>query len=218
MALSPAAPKVPVIGRHDVTLMVSDGKGGTATQSYTILVQPEPGNHPPVIISQPVTTAVAGQTYTYPVKAIDPDNDPLTYSLTTKPDGMSIDPSTGVVSWPSPDPAPQLGFAIRAGSTGADQGWDVATDTAGNVYTTGEFSGTVNFDPGQGTDNLTTAGSSGIFVAKYTSSGGSCGQGRWGATALTSARPSPLTVQETSTWQAGSAAQRTSTPAPAPTT
>jgi hypothetical protein len=82
-----------------VTLVVSDGRGGTATQSFTIVVRPEPGNHPPVIISQPVATAAAGQTYTYPVKAIDPDGDPLTYSLSTKPDGMTIDPTSGHISW-----------------------------------------------------------------------------------------------------------------------
>ena len=90
------------LGPQNVSLTVADGHGGTATQSFAILVQQEPGNHPPVIISQPVTTAVAGQTYTYPVKAIDPDNDPLTYSLTTAPTGMTIDPQSGVVDWSPP--------------------------------------------------------------------------------------------------------------------
>ena len=54
-----------------------------------------------MIVSDPVTTAVAGQPYTYPVKAIDPDNDPLTYSLTTAPAGMTIDPATGLITWPA---------------------------------------------------------------------------------------------------------------------
>src|SRR5208337_4929048 len=92
-------PTSPQLGPQNVSLTVADGQGGTATQSYTILVQPEPGDHPPVIISHPVTTALAGQTYTYPVKAIDPDGDPLTYSLTTAPQGMTIDPAAGLVSW-----------------------------------------------------------------------------------------------------------------------
>ena len=88
------------LGPQNVSLTVADGQGGTATQSFTILVQQEPGNHPPVIISQPVTTAVAGQTYTYPVKAVDPDDDPLTYVLDAAPAGMTIDPATGLISWP----------------------------------------------------------------------------------------------------------------------
>ena len=90
------------LGPQNVSLTVADGQGGTATQSYTILVQQQPGNHPPVIISPPVTTAVAGQAYTYPVKAVDPDDDPLTYSLTTAPQGMSIDSNTGLINWNVP--------------------------------------------------------------------------------------------------------------------
>jgi hypothetical protein len=38
-------------------------------------------------------------TYTYNAKAIDPDGDKLTYSLKQGPQGMSIDPNSGVVQW-----------------------------------------------------------------------------------------------------------------------
>lgn len=48
----------------------------------------------------------------------------------------------------------------------------ISTDGVGNVYTTGSFSGTVDFDPGAGTYNLTaTAGTSSIFISKLNSSG-----------------------------------------------
>ncbi|MBU4047306.1 putative Ig domain-containing protein, partial [bacterium] len=53
----------------------------------------------PVIESTPITTAKEGVAYTYAVEATDPNGDTLTYSLTTGPDGMTINSTTGVISW-----------------------------------------------------------------------------------------------------------------------
>jgi hypothetical protein len=57
------------------------------------------------------------------------------------------------------------------GGTGNDEGLGISVDSSGNVYTTGYFRNTVDFDPGAGVDNRTSAGSSDIFVTKYDSSG-----------------------------------------------
>jgi sugar lactone lactonase YvrE len=58
--------------------------------------------------------AAGGQPYTYPVKAVDPDSDPLTYSLGTKPTGMSIDAATGLISWaPSSSDGGQHDVTVR---------------------------------------------------------------------------------------------------------
>src|SRR6185436_12296776 len=52
-----------------------------------------------------------------------------------------------------------------------DEGKSVTTDAAGNIYVTGTFRGTSDFDPGAGTFNLTAAGSSDIFICKLDPSG-----------------------------------------------
>lgn len=56
-------------------------------------------NSSPVIESDPVTTAKEGAVYTYDVEATDPNGDTLTYSLTVSPTGMTINSTTGVISW-----------------------------------------------------------------------------------------------------------------------
>jgi hypothetical protein len=62
-------------------------------------------------------------------------------------------------------------WANRIGSTANDQAYALAIDASGNSYITGYFNGTVDFDPGAGTQNLSSAGSSDIFLAKYDASG-----------------------------------------------
>ena len=56
-------------------------------------------NQVPTITSTPITTATVAVAYAYNVNATDPDEDTLTYSLTVNPTGMTIDPTTGVISW-----------------------------------------------------------------------------------------------------------------------
>lgn len=62
-------------------------------------------------------------------------------------------------------------WAKRIGGAGDDGGTDLAIDGSGNVHITGFFNNTVDFDPGAGTANLTSAGISDIFLAKYNASG-----------------------------------------------
>jgi hypothetical protein len=60
----------------------------------------------------------------------------------------------------------------RIGGISFDIGQSIKSDAAGNVYTTGQFKGTVDFDPGTGNFNLTSAGgNSDVFILKLDSSG-----------------------------------------------
>jgi len=56
-------------------------------------------NSTPIIESNPITTAKVGAVYTYDVEATNPNGDILTYSLTTGPNGITINSATGVISW-----------------------------------------------------------------------------------------------------------------------
>ncbi len=57
-------------------------------------------NRPPTILSLPPGSLIAPGKYLYRVKAVDPDGDPLIFRLEGDvPEGMTIDPSTGVIRW-----------------------------------------------------------------------------------------------------------------------
>ncbi len=56
-------------------------------------------NQAPKIISEPVTNAELGKNYFYDVEAVDPNGDFLSYSLLFGPQGMNIDPITGLITW-----------------------------------------------------------------------------------------------------------------------
>jgi hypothetical protein len=62
-------------------------------------------------------------------------------------------------------------WAVNMGGTGSDQGNGLAVDAAGNVYTVGVFTGTADFNPGAGVENLVSAGGSDMFISKLNTSG-----------------------------------------------
>ena len=76
--------------------------------------------------------------------------------------------------------SPGLGWARVWGDNDEDEGEAVALDKSGNVYVTGEFEDTVDFDPGPGTDFQTSSGKEDIFLAKYNSKGDFLWARTWG--------------------------------------
>lgn len=57
----------------------------------------------------------------------------------------------------------------KAGSNGQDEGYDISIDASGNTYTTGYFTGTVQF--GSQSISLTSSGTTDIFLCKINSQG-----------------------------------------------
>jgi len=62
-------------------------------------------------------------------------------------------------------------WARTWGGSFNDLGWGVAIDGSGNAYITGDFMGTVDFDPGPGADEHSYNGVYDIFLSKFDSNG-----------------------------------------------
>jgi hypothetical protein len=68
------------------------------------------------------------------------------------------------------------------GATGYDYGIAVAVHDSGAVYISGDFGGTINFDPGTGEEFHTSNGYNDCFVSKFNTSGDFFWARTWGGT------------------------------------
>ncbi|MBB5332801.1 SBBP repeat-containing protein [Chryseobacterium koreense] len=111
-----------------------------------------------------VATDASGNVYTggYFGGTVDFDPGSGTYSLTADVYDVFIQKmdSQGNFLW-----------AKSFGGPNDDEGNSIALDTSGNVYTTGFYRGTVDFDPGAGIYSLTSSGNSDVFIQKLDSGG-----------------------------------------------
>ena len=103
----------------------ADTGADTATISVTLAGEPvrtvavtaaDNDNAAPVFTSAPILTAILGATYRYDA---DATGNPLpTYSLTTTPSGMSINSTTGLITW-IPSATGTFPVAVRANGFGS---------------------------------------------------------------------------------------------------
>ena len=91
---------------------------------------------------------------------------------------IDFDPGAGIVNLTGGgifisklDASGNFVWAKNIGGTGSTNGYSIAVDATDNVYTTGYFDGTIDFDPGVGTFNLISSGVSNTFISKLDSSG-----------------------------------------------
>lgn len=149
-------PSAAQVGSHSVQLDVSDGQV-SVPQNWTITVSAAGGgNLPPVITSSAPTTATEGQLYSYQAAGSDPNSDPLTWSLTTKPTGMTVNSSSGLVQWTP---------------TGAQVGNNSVTLQVSDGQASASQSWTINVSPaatsGSGTPTNGSGGSTGTVDGSY---------------------------------------------------
>ncbi|MGB2929584.1 MAG: hypothetical protein WBB70_11795, partial [Desulfobacterales bacterium] len=71
------------------------------------------------------------------------------------------------------------------GGTEADNGEAIAVDYNGDVYATGDFKGTVDFDPGEGVDEHIANNNGNVFLTSIDSDGGFLWARTWGGEGVT---------------------------------
>ena len=109
-------------GTDTITYQISDGNGGTSTAIVTVTVNP--------VNDAPVATPIAAQNnvdsavVSIPVAAnfADTDANPLTFSASGLPAGLTIDPATGVISGTIDRAASQVNGGVYTVTVTADDG------------------------------------------------------------------------------------------------
>jgi hypothetical protein len=128
------AVNVPAGTRVTVEAHVCDPNYACDAQAWSIDVVAPGTTWPPTIDTVPSSAGVVGQPYLYALDGTDPDGGPITYVLSSGPEGMVINPSTNVLSW-TPT-ATNVGdniirvVAIDAQNESSEQQWIIAVEPA----------------------------------------------------------------------------------------
>ncbi len=69
------------------------------------------------------------------------------------------------------NPDGKLVWAKSIGDFRYQAGYSITLDAAGNIYITGIFFGSLDFDPGPGVTTLSSAGNEDVFISKFTNDG-----------------------------------------------
>ncbi|WP_432199573.1 Ig-like domain-containing protein [Erythrobacter sp. W53] len=109
-------------GTATITYQISDGEGGTSTAIVTVTV--DPVNDDPDSTPIPPEDVEDGETISVPVAGSfsDVEGDTLTFSATDLPPGLSIDPTTGVISGTITSDASQTSGGVYTATITVDDG------------------------------------------------------------------------------------------------
>ena len=89
-------------GAHQLTAVARDAAGNTGTSSPLTVTVNNQTNRAPVLTQPANQTSAEGAAVTVVLTASDPDGNPLTYSATGLPPGLSVNPTSGVISGTPP--------------------------------------------------------------------------------------------------------------------
>jgi PKD repeat protein len=114
--------------------------------------------------------------------SINVDNNGNIYTTGYFEGTVDFDPDTGVYNLTTVyidifiqkiDASGNFVWAKSIGNTSFDPNYTVSTsiDDSGNIYTTGSFSGSADFDPGVGVSSLSAVGGFDVFIQKLDSAG-----------------------------------------------
>lgn len=92
---------------------------------------------------------------------------------------FDFDPSANIVSiagyydcyFAKYDMNGDYAWAYKIGGSSGESGKDISVDSLGNIFILGNFTGTVDFNPGAGVANMTSTAYTDLFFAKYNQSG-----------------------------------------------
>jgi hypothetical protein len=84
----------------NIVISVSDGTASAALPAFSITVSTSspPGNSPPTISGNPVTSVTVGQAYSFIPTASDPEGQTLGFAISNRPSWASFDVNTGRLS------------------------------------------------------------------------------------------------------------------------
>ena len=92
------------VGNFELVVEADDGRGGVATQGFTVQVSDASFNRPPVFTTSPGVQRPTGAAYVYAAAASDLDGDSLIFGLQAAPAGVTVDSASGEVRWDRTEP------------------------------------------------------------------------------------------------------------------
>jgi 6-phosphogluconolactonase (cycloisomerase 2 family) len=120
-------------GMYAVTVTASDGIFTSSTTFTWTVLTVVTVNRPPVVANPGNPSSQEGDTVAVQITATDPDGNPLTLSATNLPPGLSINPTTGLISGTLPFTAAGMYAVTVTASDGALSGGTAFTWTVANV-------------------------------------------------------------------------------------
>ncbi len=114
-------------GTFGFGIRAEDGFGGSSVQEFVLTLVDTMDNRPPYFSSSPPTHVAVGGSLHYQASGVDPDQDPLEYSLLVGPTGMAMT-LQGLLTWEfAPQGLHPVRIRVIDGNGGsAEQAWVIA--------------------------------------------------------------------------------------------